>query len=178
MILPRWRFAAILLTALLLIGCVEDKDYGEQGNSLRPHENVNANVNLNANANVAEDNAFKLNQYVDVPYETEQDTVWREDVVDQAKGGGKKLTAVFRFSKADSEKLRKELGSKSTPVDVKLDAEPWFPAELIAKSTTTGDDTLRGKGYTADSLVKPPYKTGVLVHIEDTDYFVLTLRTK
>ena len=178
MILPRLRFAALLLTALFLIACVEDKDYGDQANSLRPQENVNANVDVNLNANIAEDSAFKLNQYVDIPYETEQDTVWREDEVDPSKGGGKKLTAVFRFSEEDSAKLRKELAEKRAPFDAKVDAEPWFPAELIAKSTTTGDDTLKGKGYSAESMVKPPYKTGVLVHIADTEYFVLTLRTQ
>jgi hypothetical protein len=178
MILPRWRVAAILFSALFLFACVEDKDYGDQANSLRPNENQNATVNVNSNANLAEDNALKLSEYVNIPYETEQDTVWREDELDKAKGGGKKLTAVFRFSEEDSKRIREDLAAKRPPFEAKVDAESWFPAELIAKSATTGDDTLKGKGYSAESLVKPPYKSGTLVHIEDTDYFVLTLLTR
>ncbi len=177
MILPRWRAAAIIFSAIFLFSCVEDKDYGDQANSLRPQENQNATVNVNSNANVAEDNALKLSEYVNIPYETEQDTVWREDQMDPAKGGGKKLTAVFRFSKENSENLRAELAKKRAPFDAKVDAESWFPAELIAKSETAGDATLKGKGYSAESLLKPPYKSGTLIHIEDTDYFVLTLLT-
>jgi hypothetical protein len=178
MILPRWRVAAILLSALFLFACVEDKDYGDQANSLRPQENQNSSVNVNSNANLVEDSAIKLSEFVNIPYETEQDTVWRVDEIDRAKGGGKKLTAVFRFSKEDSEKVRTDLSSRRPPFEAKVDAESWFPAELIAKSATTGDDTLKGKGYSAESFVKSPYKSGTLVHIEDTDYFVLTLTTR
>lgn len=177
MISPRWCFGALLLSILLLSGCVEDKDYGE-ANQLRPAEDSNRPANVNSNANVAEDSEIKLNEYVDIPFEPEQDSVWREDDLDQQAGGGKRLVAVFRFSSEDGEEIRSRLSGGKAAFDAKVDPEPWFPAELIARSSTTGDETLKGKGYNAGSLARPPYKTGTLVHIDETDYYVLTLLTK
>lgn len=178
MIFPRLRLPAVLLVSLLFVGCVEDKDYGEEANSLRPQENRQQNVPVNSEANQAEDSAIKLGEIVNIPFEVEQDSLYREEELPQEKGGGKELTAVFRFSSQDGRELRKKLAGVKAPFDAKVDAESWFPAELIAKSTTSGDDTLKGKGYNAESIAKLPYKAGVLVHIEDTDYYVLTLRTQ
>ncbi|REJ78823.1 MAG: hypothetical protein DWQ47_05100 [Acidobacteria bacterium] len=179
MICPRWCVYTILLSILIFSGCVEDKDYGE-ANQLRPPEDTNRpiNLNVNSNENIAEDNAIKLSELVEIPYEPEQDSVWREEEIAEDAGGGKKLTAVFRFSKEDGEKIREELSSKGQPFDAKVDPETWFPPELAARSSTTGDETLKGKGYNASSLAKGPYKTGTFVHIDETDYFVLTLLTK
>lgn len=181
MISPRWRACALLFLIIFISGCVEDKDYG-RANALRPPDNSNLNSNANTNvdtdANLAEDNAIKLSELVNVPFEPEQDTVWREDELPADSGGGKTLTAVFRFSKEDGEKIRKELSSSGPPFDAKVDPEPWFPPELAARSSATGDETLKGKGYNASSLAKPPYKSGTLVHIDETDFYVLTLQTK
>lgn len=174
---PLWRFCAIFLSTLFLFACVEDKDYG-QANALRPQENVNAPVNINSNANSFEDNELKLSELVNVPYEPEQDAVWREDDLSADAGGGKRLTAVFRFSKEDGEALREELAKNGTPFEGKVDLESWFPPELAARSSTTGDETLKGKGYNAKSFAKPPYTNGVIVHIDETDFYVLTLQTK
>ncbi|HUF04491.1 MAG TPA: hypothetical protein VMM38_09985 [Aridibacter sp.] len=174
MIWPGWRACALLLSILFLFSCVEDKDYGE-ANQLRPAEDSNRPANVNTNANVAEDSAIKLSEYVKIPFEPAQDSVWREDELPAREG--KQLTVVFRFSKADGEKLRKQLSADGTPFSAKVDLETWFPPELAARSSTTGDETLKGRGYNAAPLAKEPYKTGTLVHIDETDYFVLTLRT-
>ncbi|MCO6511935.1 MAG: hypothetical protein J5I65_14210 [Aridibacter famidurans] len=175
MIWPGWRVCALLLSILFLFSCVEDKDYGE-ANQLRPAEDSNRPANVNINANVAEDSEIKLSELVNIPFEPAQDSVWRED--DLPEGAGKKLTVVFRFSKEDGDKLREQLSGEGTPFEAKVDPESWFPPELAARSSTTGDETLKGRGYNAASLAKEPYKSGTLVHIDETDYFVLTLQTK
>lgn len=177
MIRPQWCFGAIFLSTLFLFGCVEDKDYG-QANALRPQENAKTPVNINSNANIAEDNELKLSELVNIPFEPAQDAVWREDELSEENGGGKRLTAVFRFSPEDGEKLRESLGKNGAPFEGKVDPESWFPPELAARSSTTGDETLKGKGYNANSFAKPPYTTGVIIHIDETDYYVLRLQTR
>ena len=177
MIRPLWRLCAILLSGLFLFACVEDKDYG-QVNALRPQENVNAPVNINSNANNFEDNELKLSQLVNIPFEPEQDAVWREDDLAAEAGGGKRLPAVFRFSADDGESLKERLAKDGAAFDGKVNPESWFPPELAARSSTTGDETLKGKGYNAKSLAKAPYTSGVLLHIDETDFYVLTLQTK
>jgi len=180
MISPFRRIGALFISTVFLFGCVEDKDYGEQANSLRPQENQNqqAKIDPNSNSDVAEDSEIKLGELVTVPFDTEQDAVWREDELPADAGGGKRLIAVFRFSKENGEKLREQLSEKGTPFDAKVDPESWFPAELIARSATTGDEILKGKGYNASSFARRPYKSGTLVHIDETDYYVLTLQTR
>jgi len=175
-----WRACALIISVVFLFGCVEDKDYGEQANSLRPQDNQNqqANLNTNSNSEVADDSEIGLSELVNMPVEAEQDSVWKEIEISEEAGGGKRLVAVFRFSKEDGEKLREDLGKNGAPFDAKVDPESWFPAELIARSSTTGDTILKGTGYTATSLAKAPYKSGSLVHIDETDYYVLTLQTK
>ena len=182
MTFPKMALIAVLTAVCCFTGCVEDKDYGEEANSLRPQTNQNetANINISENANVADDNAIKLHELVNVPFEVEQDSLWKEMPIENPDGsatGHKKLIAVFRFSREDGEKLKNDLGKSKQPFEASVDAESWFPAELIAKSSTTGDDTLKGTGYNADSFIKPPYKSGSLIHIRETGYFVLILQT-
>lgn len=180
MISPFRRIGALFISTVFLFGCVEDKDYGEQANSLRPQENQNqqADIDPNLNSEVAEDSEIRLGELVEVPYETEQDAVWREDELPEEAGGGKRLIAVFRFSKENGDKLRGQLSEKGAPFDAKVNPESWFPPELAARSSATGDEILKGKGYNASSLAKQPYKSGTLVHIDETDYYVLTLQTR
>ncbi|MDQ3042529.1 MAG: hypothetical protein M3R11_09180, partial [Acidobacteriota bacterium] len=62
-----------------------------------------------------------------------------------------------------------------TPAPADIDAEDWFPPELVAKSQESGDASLKGIGYAANDFLQPPYSNGRLTRINDTDYFVLEL---
>lgn len=174
-------FAVIIFSA----SCVEDKDMG-QANQLRPNTNqASNNVEVNANANVAEDSEVKLKELINLPYEPAEDSPFREDrignEVDNPRVPGptdRKLTAVLKFSKEDTEKIVEEGEKKGKPSERSIDSESWFPAELIAQSQTTGDNTIKGVAYSADEFVKPPYSVGTLVRVNDSDYFVLTLQTQ
>jgi hypothetical protein len=133
---------------------------------------ANAAANESAtNANVAKTNVEELGLLINMPYETEE-AVWR--------GGQdqKKLVAVLRFSSEDANKLVEQAKKAKPPVSEKVESESWFPAELIAQSDMSGDDTLKGTTYAADQFFQPPYNEGKLTRIEGTDYFVLELTAK
>jgi hypothetical protein len=152
-------FSAVLIPA----GCSDTASNSNTAN--------NAANEAATNANVAKTNAEELGVLIKMPFEAE-DAVWR--------GGPdqKKLIAVLRFSTADANKLVEQAKKVGPPVAGQIESESWFPAELIAQSDISGDDTLKGTTYAADDFYQPPYTEGKLTRIEDTDYFVLELMAK
>ena len=113
-----------------------------------------------------------------------EEAVWREDALgkpgnDRVPGPtDKKLVAVLRYSREDAEKLA-FMADKHRPVlNETINTESWYPAELIAQSQVSGDETLKGKSYGANDFLNPPYSDGKLTRIDGTDYFVLELYTK
>lgn len=173
----------VLALSVIFIGssCVEDKDYGE-ANTLRP--NVNRDVESNTNQKVAEDNEEKLDSLVNLPFEPIENVFREEPVVSNTntavspEPGEKRLMIVLRFSTEDTASLIKRASSQGEPYQTSVDPEPWFPVELIAKSGTSGNEQLKGTGYSAKDFVKAPWLNGSLVKINDTEYFVLQLRVK
>jgi len=170
----------IILFAIAVAGCVEDKDYGEVSN-LRP--NVNRNVDVNSNQNIADDSEEKLDSLVNLPFEPVEN-IFREDEVVTAGNSerspgpaDRRLTVVLRFSPDDTKALLDKVSKGKAPFETFIEPEPWFPAELKAKSETSGSQQLKGIGYGAQDFMKSPWSNGSLVRIDETDYFVLTLQT-
>ena len=122
-------------------------------------------------ANAAKTNVEELGVLVNIPYEA-VDIVWKEDSV------RKRLIAVLRFSSADAAKLVVASESLRPPQAVNLSSESWFPAELIAQSDLSGDGTLNGKSYAANTFLQEPYNAGSITRIENSDYFVLEAHAK
>ena len=87
----------------------------------------------------------------------------------------KKLVAVLKFSAADAAVITANAEKYKPPVASDIDAEMWFPPELIAKSQESGDEVLKGNEYAANDFLQPPYINGKLTRIGDTNYFVLEL---
>ena len=108
---------------------------------------------------------------VNIPYEAE-DIVWKETA------DRKQIIAVLLFSTEDANKIVADAAPRQAPQNVKLSSENWFPAELIAQSEMSGDDSLDGIAYAADSFYQEPFTAGRLVRVEGTDYFVLELSAK
>ncbi len=170
----RQIFVLIFLIAIFGISCSRSNvDQGEV-NKLRP--DINENANADPNASIAEDNETELNSLINLPFEPSEN-VYREDLVKDTKDK-RKITAVLKFSEDDTKSLLEQLEPKSNPFATKIEAEPWFPAELIAKSQTSGDESIKGVGYNAESFFKPPFNSGSLTRINDTDYFILNLQAK
>lgn len=134
----------------------------------------NANLILPAstkNAAAAKTNVEELGMLVTIPYETE-DIVWKEDEAN------KKLVAVLRFSPTDAAKVVAEAEKIRPAQPANLASESWYPPELVAQSSTSGDSTLNGKSYAANTFLQPPYTSGTLTRIDNTDYFVLEASAK
>lgn len=160
-------FVAILaffLFAASFSGC------GSSGGNLNAHNPATSAGNAQENANTARTNAEELRLLVSVPFEVQdEDVVWKENATH------KKLIAVFRFSKADGDKIVGEASARRAPENVTVSSETWFPPELIAQGEMSGDDSLRGTAYAADSFFQEPYTSGRIVRVQNTDYFILEL---
>lgn len=125
------------------------------------------------NANSAKNNVEELSLLINLPYVPEdEDIVWKTDAVH------KRLTAVWRFSQEDANSFITEASKIRTPQETTLSSEPWFPPELIAQSDMSGDDSLRGIAYAANSFFQEPYTSGQIVRVDATDFFVLELSAR
>ncbi len=81
----------------------------------------------------------------------------------------------MKYSAEDAQTVV-EQSDKSKPAFASdIDAESWFPPELVAKSQESGDENLKGTSYPANNFLQEPYKNGKLTRINDTDFFVLEL---
>jgi hypothetical protein len=135
--------------------------------------NVNA-TNTNSpqtNSNAARTNVEELGMLVNVPYESEE-VFWKDD------SAHKRIVAVLRFPQGESNRLIADAEKVRPAQNVSINTESWFPQELIAQSEMTGDDTLNGRSYAANAFYQDAYNDGRIIHINDTDYFVLELMAK
>lgn len=142
------------------------------------------NSNQSQRPSAASDKAEELALLINLPIEPEE-TVWREDPFSGLGTGGdgppqssKKLTAVMKFSAADAAALLSLIEKGSPPLMATIGTETWFPAELIAQSDLSGDDTLKGDSFTATDFFHPPYTDGKITRVEGTNYFILELFAK
>ncbi|NNE99217.1 MAG: hypothetical protein HKN25_09390 [Pyrinomonadaceae bacterium] len=156
-----------------------------EANKLRPDVNQNSNITVDANANIADDSAIRLKELINLPYEPTEDSPWKEmpignQMADNRVPGptDRKLTAVLKFSKEDTQRIVESAEKKGKSFEKSIESESWFPAELIANSQTTGDNTIKGVAYGVEDFVKPPYSVGTLIRVNNSEYFVLTLQTK
>lgn len=137
-------------------------------------ETNSTNVATNSNAarsNSARTNLEELGVIVNIPY-TAEDVVWKE------VAGNKKLIAVLRFSPADSAKLVSDISTIRPATPTTISSETWFPPELIAQGEMSGEDSLKGMSYAANSFLQPPYTDGSITRVDGTDYFVLDVTAK
>ncbi|HEY8562885.1 MAG TPA: hypothetical protein VIL74_21080 [Pyrinomonadaceae bacterium] len=135
------------------------------------------------NSNSVHDNVDELELTIKLPYHPEE-AVWREEPVGKAPTGrvpgptDRKLIAVLRFPKEDADKITAQAEKYKPAAPETIQTESWFPAELIAQSQTSGDETVKGASFPANDFYNPPYSDGKITRVEGTDYFVLELFTK
>ncbi len=161
-------YRAVVILALLssswpLLSCGGPRKSGDtQANSANQ---------ANDAANVTKTNVEELGMLINMPYETEE-AVWRSDPEQ------KKITAVLRFSSEDARKFTEQAEKQKKPTNAVIGTESWFPAELVAQSDQSGDDSLKGISYAANDFYQAPYTDGRIIRVENTDYFVLELIAK
>lgn len=142
----------------------------ENGNLAQSQTNQTANNN----AQSVNDDVEELGKIVKLPLAPEEAT-WREE--DLNVPVRKKLTAVLKFNDQDAAKIVAQTDNNKTAKASEIEAEDWFPAELVAQSQLSGDETLKGSTFAADDFFQPPYNKGNITRINNTNYFVLELTT-
>ena len=139
-------------------------------------ESANQNANLaennkkNANLNPPKDDIEEFAKIVNLSL-TPEEVTWRETDAQNSK----KLIAVLKFSAQDTQTIVSQAEKHKPAVPAELDAETWFPPELIAKSQESGDETLKGSEFAANDFFLNDYKNGRVVRINDSNFFVLEL---
>jgi hypothetical protein len=149
----------IVLTGLILLGCSRQADNTNVANSAAVSNTEPAGP---------KDNVEELAMLVRLPFEPEE-VAWEE------KPEQKRLTAVIRFSPENAAKMTAE-AAKNGPASVEtLTTESWYPNELIAQGELNGESTVKGQSYPAGPFLNPPYTTGKITRVENTDYFILQI---
>lgn len=160
----------------MLNACSGNKPTNE--NSSAPNSNQTANVKVGI---VTQDNIEELGKIVKLPVEPEETTYSEFDAAGKNINAntdapnGKKIVAVLKFSEKDAAQIVAQAEKYGAPAPLDVEAESWFPPELVAKSQETGDEVLKGVSYSAQDFVQPPYQKGRLTRINDTNYFVLEM---
>jgi len=159
----------LLLSVILSISC---------GNQTESNLNGKANTNAanvsNENSNVSNDDVAALGSQVLLPFIPEE-VVWREENVKNSND--KKLIAVMKFTEEDAKNLVAQAEKHRPAEAVEIDTEQWFPAELVAQSQLSGNESLKGNAYAPTDFLQLPYKNGRLIKVENSNYFVLELST-
>lgn len=170
------KFTLLNLTIVLIIiilassACSNDDSASNNNGSSTKNSNQTTNESRD-NVNSAKDDVEELGKIIKLPLLPEEVNYWEEN----SAPNGKLFIAVLKFSPENAAQLVSQIEKIKPPVDSEIDAERRFPAELVAQSQLSGDETLKGKSYAADDFLQPPYQGGKITRIENTDYFVLEL---
>lgn len=136
-----------------------------------PETNANQTANSNNSRKTTtenvKDSTEEFEKIAQLPVKPEE-VLWRE-LED------KKIIAVLRFSAIDAQTIVSETEKQSPPQNATISSENWFPPELVAKSQQSGDETLKGKTYSANNFLLAPYSKAKITRIDETNYFILEL---
>ncbi|MGI8786247.1 MAG: hypothetical protein ACR2HG_00615 [Pyrinomonadaceae bacterium] len=178
-ILKAKLFFSFAVSVFLLNGCAENKNVNV--NSSAPNTNQTSNSKTEI---TAKDDIEELGKTVKLPYTPEEATYSEVNLNDKNSAppfdkspapNEKKLVAVLKFSSEDANQIIARAEKYKSPAPADIDAESWFPPELVAKSQETGDESLKGVEYAANDFFQTPFINGRLTRLNDTDYFVLEL---
>ncbi len=107
-----------------------------------------------------------------------EDVIWQETTIENSPtGNGKKIRAIFLFKQEDYDKLMAQADKQKPLGNLELEAEKWFPDELVARSDYSGDRILKGITYPVESFLAEPYKKGVFMKVDGTEFFILDIST-
>ncbi|CAN5653975.1 hypothetical protein BH24ACI3_BH24ACI3_04260 [soil metagenome] len=159
------RFFVIIAIAALSASCIGDINSNQNSNATSNIDQI-AEVERAANHSVEE-----LGLIIKLPYEPVEAS-WRNEAT-----GNNKITirAVLLFTTGDGKTLIAEAEKIKPGQPVEVVAENWYPTELIAKSEMGEESKVNGKAYPAEAFFQPPYNSGRLIKIDETDHFILEL---
>lgn len=141
---------------------------------------IDSNQNTNATSNIeqiveveraANHSVEELGLIIKLPYEPVEAS-WRNEPAGNSKIS---ISAVLLFTIEDGKTLVAEAQKIRPGQPVEVVAENWYPTELIAKSEMGEESKINGIAFPADAFFQPPYNSGRLIKIDDTDHFILEL---
>ncbi len=178
--IARAKFLCVFLLAFVLFAaCREDNSQNTNSQSADSGQTTGSN-DESGNSNITKDDIEELSKIIKLPFLPEE-TTWREDNLSKPASNQipapneKKLIAVLKFSSDDANQLIRQAEKYKPVVQTEIEAENWFPTELIAQSQLSGDESLKGNSYAADNFYQPPFNSGKITRIADTNFFVLEL---
>ncbi len=133
---------------------------------------VNSNIN-----NPVKDDFADFKQYVNLAAEPDE-IVWREEKIgasDNEINNKRKIVAVLRFLPEDTPKINEKFAANGNGKPSVIETEDWYPAELIAQSQISGDETIKGITFSPGNLAQTPFTTASVTRIENSDYFIFEL---
>lgn len=168
---------AFVFVGQILVACTTSDN--QNGDAQNPQSNQTVNSQSSGESvNPVKDNVEELELTIKLPAHPGE-VLWREDKTDApndaSAAAGKKLTAVLKFAAEDAAKIVAQSETYRPATPAQIETESWFPAELIAQSELSGDETLKGNAYAANDFLQPPYADGKLTRLENSNYFVLEL---
>ena len=167
---------AFVFLIFLLNACAGNKTANENSSALNSNQITNVKVGI-----VTQDNIEDLGKIIKLSFEPEEatysefDSAGKNINANTNAPNGKRLVAVLKFSEKDAAQIVAQAEKYTAPAPLDVEAENWFPPELVAKSQETGDEVLKGVSYQARDFFQPPYTKGRLTRINDTNYFVLEM---
>ena len=165
--MTRLKFG-LIVASLLFASTLSSCSRSDPSNS-----NAAGNAANQTSANsqkTSNDSAEELETLVQIPFEPEEVT-WRQTET----GGRKRIVAVLLLT-ADAHRLMTSKHT-STPVDVQVNVEQWFPVELITMGESSGEMTIAGRSFPANEFYQDPFNAGSVVFIPETNYVVLDLQS-
>lgn len=170
----------IFLAAVLLINACSSVENTNQISNKAANQPSETNSN---SVVAAKNDPAELSKIINLPIMPEE-ADWREEAPDKqtdnsraAEANDRKMTAVLLYAAEDTPKLIALIEKHKPAQALELEIESWFPAELIAQSQTSGNETIKGNAYAASDFLQSPYSNGKITHISGTNYFVLELST-
>jgi hypothetical protein len=142
----------------------EQNSSQNQGQSNNTQNRLQSGQNLSVN-----DNSEELAQYINLPIEPD-DLLWK------ISSDKKNISAVILLSPEAAKKFVSQLEAKQKPSEKKIQLEDWYPEELSAQAEPGDNDSLKVYSYAADDFFKPPFTTGSLMRVKNSDYFLLELK--
>lgn len=168
--ISRIKFISFLLTVVFFNACSGSNTANFNSSASGGGQAANSISEI-----IAHDDVEELGKIIKLPAAPEEAAYSEIKLNSSGASNDVKLLVILRFSTADANQIAASAAQYKTPAPADVDAENWFPPELVAKSQETGDASLKGVEYAANDFLQPPYASGRLTRINDTDYFVLEM---
>ena len=158
-----------LFGSLLLAACSS----GPSGGSNQNAGNANNTASNRPVSQTGNDDIEDLRSQIQIPFEPEEVT-WR---VVPAGNNGKRLIAIIRLAPESFKAFSSRLTASGAGRPVQVAVETWFPAELLAMSETTGELNVPATSFPAGEFFQPPFNSGSVSVIPDTEYVIVELQS-